>query len=113
MNGFQMLRMHQQAGKLIPIAFQPEQDAQTDVIDSALHGAVHCLGVVIVIMLWSCWMKLQIAFFMIRFLKQDICPDPCVLQLSVIFHRSCCDIDVYAADRSVFVLNRINRINTF
>ena len=111
MNGFQMLRVHNQTGKFVLIQFQTKQYAKTHIINSCLHCAIHCLGMVIIIVLRTGRMELQIAFFMIGFLEQNVGTDSRFLQLAVIFHRGCGDIHIDAADRAVFVLYGIDRFN--
>lgn len=58
-------------------------------------------------------MQFFVTFFMIRFLKQNIRADTGFFQFAVIFHRSGGNIDIYAADSTVFVLNTVNGLNTF
>ena len=47
----EMLGVHEQAGQLVAVQLQPEQNAQAHVVDSALHGPVHRLGVVGIVVL--------------------------------------------------------------
>ena len=107
----QMLRMHQQSGKLIPIQLQTKQDAQSHIINTALHGTIHGFGMVVVVMLGTGGMQLQIAFLVIGFLEQDISTDARILQTAVVFHRSGCNIYIDPADGTVLVLDRIDGID--
>lgn len=66
---FQMLCMHQKSGKLITIFVKAEENTDSYVIDTAFHCTVHCSCMIIVIMFWSCRVKLEVAFFMISFLE--------------------------------------------
>ena len=110
---FQMLCVHQKPCKFIAIQLQAEQNANPDIINAALHGSVHRFGVVGIIMLRACGMQVLIAFLVVGFLKEDICPDAGILQLTVIFHRCCRNIDIHAANRAVFMLDAVNRLNAF
>ena len=74
-NRLQVLGMHQQSGKFIAVQLQPEEDPASHIVDAALHGPVHSLGVVVVIVLGACGMELQIALLVIGLLKQNIGPD--------------------------------------
>ena len=48
-DSLQMLRMHEKPCKFVFIKFQTEEHTEPHVVDTALHSAVHCLGMVIVI----------------------------------------------------------------
>ena len=78
-HGFQMLRMHEKAGELVAVQLQPEQHAAAHIVDAALHGPVHGLGVVIVIMLRSRGMQFFIAFFVVSLLEKDVGADTGIL----------------------------------
>ena len=82
-----------------------------DVLHAALHRAVHRLGMVRIIMLWSGWMKFFIALLVIGLLEQNVGSDSCILQLAVILNGCCRNIDINAADRAVFMLDTINGID--
>ena len=58
-------------------------------------------------------MQLFVRFLVIGFLEQNVGADTCLVQLSVIFYRGGGNVDIDAADCSVFVLNSINGINAF
>ena len=113
MNRFKMLGVHEKSGKFIFIAFKTEQNAETDIINAALHSSVHSLRMVIIIMLRSRRVKLEITLFIVGLLEENISADTRFLELSVILNRCCGDIYIYTADISVLVMNRINRLNTF
>ena len=68
---------------------------------------------IVVVVLGSGRVKLFVAFFVIGLLKENICADPGIVKLAVVFNGRCGDIDVHPADRAVFVLDRVNGINTF
>ena len=61
----------------------------------------------------TCRMKFLIAFLVIRFLKQNICPDSCFFQFPIVFHCSGCYIHIYPADSAIFMFHAINRLNAF
>ena len=112
-NRFQMLGMHQQTGKFVTITFQTEQNAQSDIVNSAFHRPIHRFCMIVIIMLRPGRMQFLVTLFMIGFLKQDISADPGFFKLAVIFNRRRRNIDIYAADCTVFVLNAVNRPDTF
>ena len=72
---FEVFRVHQQPRKFVWIALQPEQHAQPHIVDAALHGAVHRLGVVGVVMLRARGMQLFVAFLVVGLLEQDVRAD--------------------------------------
>ena len=55
--GFQMLGMHQQTDEVVTVGLQPEQHADTHIVDTARHGTVHGLGVVSIVAFRSRRMK--------------------------------------------------------
>ena len=110
-HGFQMLGVHQQAGKLILVALEAEQHAETHIVDAALHCAVHRLGVIGIVVLGADRMQFEIALLVVGFLKQDIGADAGLLELAVILDRGRRDVDIDAADRAVFVLDAVNRLD--
>ena len=107
----EMLGMHQQACKFVFIKLQTEQNTEADVVDPALHGAVHGFGMVVVVVLRSCRMKLEVALFMVGFLEEDVGADACLLQFAVILNGGGGDIDVDAADIPVFMVDRVDRLD--
>jgi hypothetical protein len=40
-----MFRVHQQAGKYVPIQLQREEYAQADIVNATFHGPVHGFGI--------------------------------------------------------------------
>ena len=56
-------------------------------------------------------MQLQIAFFMIGFLEQDVGSDSGFLQQAVVIHCRGSNIDIYPADCSVFMLDIVNGVD--
>lgn len=74
-HGFKVLRVHQLATELVTVHFKAVQNAETHVIDTALHGAVHRLGVVGVVMLRARGMQLFVAFLVVGLLEQDVRAD--------------------------------------
>ena len=110
---FQMFGMHQKAGKFVLVSFQPEQNAQSHVVDAAFHCPIHRFRMPGVIVLRSGRMQLLVAFLMISFLKQDISADPGLVQFAVIFHRGGGNIDIDPADGAILVLNAVNRFDAF
>ena len=103
-DGLQVLGVHQQARELIAVQLQAEEHPQAHVVNAALHSPVHSLGMIPIIMLGACGMKLFIAFPMIRLLEQDVRTDACLFKLPVIFHRGGGDIHINPADCPVLCL---------
>ena len=87
MNSFQMLCMHEKSYQLVGVIFQPEQHAQSHIINAASHSTVHSFGVVVVIVLRTGGVKLFIAFLVIGFLKEDIRSDAGFFQHVIFFFR--------------------------
>ena len=44
--GFEMLCVHDDAGEIIAVVVETEQHAQADIVNAAVHGAIHGLGVI-------------------------------------------------------------------
>ena len=108
MHCFQMLRMHQKAGQLIFITLQAKKYAQAHVINTTLHGSIHGLGVISIIMLGSFGMQLLIAFLVIGLLEEDVSTNACFLKLAIIFHCGSCNIYIHPANGTIFMLNTVN-----
>ena len=66
---FQMLRVHQNACKIIAVIVQPKQHAQPDVVDSAVHRPVHRLRMVGIVALWPGRVQLFILLLIVGFLE--------------------------------------------
>ena len=113
MDRLQMLGMHQQPRKIIFVIFQPKQDAESDVVDAAVHSAVHRFGMVRIIVLRTRGVELLIAFLVIGLLKQDICADARFLQPAVVFHGGGGYVYIHAADVAVLVMNAVYGMDAF
>ncbi len=111
-NGFKMFSVHQKTGKLILVQLQTKENTETDIIDATLHRAVHRFGVVAVVVLRTGRVKGLIALFVIGLLEQNVGSDSGFLELSVILHSRGCNVDIDSADRSVLVLDGVDRIDT-
>ena len=81
------------------------------IINSALHSSVHGFRVIGIIVLWAGRVELFVTFFVISFLKQNICTDSGLMKLSVIFNCCCGYIDINPPNCTVFMLYRINCLN--
>ena len=103
-----MLRMHDKSREFIFVKLQPEQHAEPDIVDAALHRAVHRLGMIIVIMLRSGRVQPLITLLMIGLLEKDIGSDSGFLKLPVILNRRGGDIHIHAADVAVFVMHAVD-----
>ena len=113
MYGFKMLCVHKKSCKFISVKLKSEQCTDTYIINSALHCSVHSLCVISVIVLGSCRVQALIALLVIGFLKQYICADSRLFQLSVVFYRRSGNVYVYSADSAVLVLDGVNSLDTF
>ena len=111
-SSFQMFRMHKKSCKFITVFVQSKKNADSHIVDAALHGSVHCGSVVIVVMFRTGRVELQITFFMVSFLEQDISADAGFLQKAVIIYRCSGNVDIDAPDGSVLMLDAVNGINT-
>ena len=112
MDSLKMLCMHEKSCKLIFIFVKPEKHTKSYVVYSTLHSTIHGLCVIIIVVFWTCRMKLLIAFLVICLLEKNICTDSSLLELAVIFYCCCGNVDIYTADCSVFVLNAVDCLDT-
>ena len=78
-NRLKVLSVHYETSKFVFIKLKSEKNTKANVVDSALHGSVHSFCVIIVIVLRPRRMKLEIALFMVGFLKQNIGSYSCFL----------------------------------
>ena len=104
----QVLGVHEQAGKLVLILLQAEEDAQAHVVDAAGHGAVHGLGVVVVVVLGAGGVQLQVALLVVGLLEEDVGADAGLLEHAVFLDGGGRDVDVHAADGAVLVLDGVD-----
>lgn len=65
-----------------------------------------------VVVLGTCGVELQIALLMVGFLKQNICTNTRVLELSVIFNSGCGYINVDATNCAVLVIYAVNILDS-
>ena len=112
-SGFQMFRVHEHADEIVAIQVQAKQNPAADVVDAALHGAIHRLGVPGVVVFRSGGMKGFVRLFVVRFLEQNVRSDSRFFQLAVVLDRGSGNVDVDASNRPVFVLDRVNRFDGF
>ena len=106
-----MLRVHKQTCKLVLIKLKSEENAETYIVYAALHGAVHSLCVVCVVVLGACGMKLLVGFLMVCLLEKYVCADAGFFQLSVILHGGGGDIHVNSSDGAVLVLYGVDGVD--
>ena len=110
-DGLQMLGVHDEARELVLVQLQAEEDAQTHVVDTALHGAVHGLGVVVVVVLGTRGVKLEIALLVVGLLEKNISTDARILELAVVLYCRSRDVYVDTADSTVLVLDAVDGVN--
>ena len=96
--GFEVLGVHQQAHELVTVAAEPEQDADAHVVAAAFLGAVHRLGVPLVVALGAGGVQALVVFLVVGLLEQDVRADTGFVQLAVGVHVRRGDIDIDAAD---------------
>ena len=89
----------------VSVTLQTEQHTKSHVVNAAVHGTVHCLCVVIIVVFGSCGMQFQVALFVIGLLDQNIRTDSRLFYLAVIFLGRCGNVDVHTADSAVFVID--------
>ena len=107
----QMLGVHEQTGELVLVHLQTEQNTQTNVVDTAIHRAIHCFGVIVVIVLRTRRMQLEVALLVVGLLKQNVSADAGVLQLAVVLDCGRCNVDVNTSNRTVFMLDGVNGVD--
>ena len=103
--------MHQKAGKFVFVSLKAKEDAETDIVDAALHGAVVGLGVVGVVMLGTGGVQLFVALLVVGLLEEDVGANAGFLELAVVLHRRRGDVDVDAADVAVLVVDAVNCVD--
>ena len=101
-----MLCVHKKSCKFISVEIKPEKHTDSHIINTALHGSVHCLGVVIVVVLGTCGMELFVTLFIVGFL--NVCADSGFLELFIIFNGCCGNVHINPSDCTVLVIDRIN-----
>ena len=105
MNSLEVLCVHEKSRELVAVKLKSEEYTQAYVVDSALHSAIHRLGVVVVVVLRACGMKLLVALFVVCLLEEDVCADSGVVELFVVLDGGGGDVYVNAADCAVFMLD--------
>ena len=68
-NGFQMFRVHQKSREFIAVLVEPEEHADSHIVDAALHRAVHGLGVVAIVVLRAGRVQRLIALLVVGLLE--------------------------------------------
>ncbi len=110
---FQMLRMHQQADKIIAIHLQAEQHTDSHIVNPALHRPVHGLCMIGIVMFRPGRMKDSVIFFIVCLLEQNISTNPRIPEFPVILHRSRRNIDIHSSDGTVLMMDTVYRLDTF
>ena len=112
-DGFEVLGVHEEADEVVAVEVEPEEDAQTHVVDPRFHGAVVCFGVVGVVGLRSLRMEFRVGRFVVGFLEELIRADLRFVELLVVFDRRRGDVHVETADFAVLVLDRVDGLDRF
>lgn len=108
---FQMFSVHQQPHQLVGIIFQPEQNAKSHIVDTASHGTIHCLGVVVVVVFRPGGMELFVTLLVVSFLKENIGADASFFQHVVFLFSGRCNVDIHTADGTVLVTDVIDGVD--
>ena len=111
LHSLQVLRMHQDSGELVSVQLESVEDAQPNIVDAALHRAVHRLGMIVIVVLRSRGMQLQIRLLIVSLLEQYICTDLSVLKLFIILHGGSRDVYIYTPDRTIFMMDIIDSVD--
>ena len=106
-----MLGVHQEPRKFVFVQFEPEQHAQPHVVDAALHGAIHCLRVVGVVVLRPGRVQALVTLLVVGLLEEDVGADARVVQFFVVFHRGGGDVDIHAANCAVLVMDAVDGLD--
>ncbi len=104
-NSLEVLGVHEDTCELVAVQLKSEEYAESHVVDTALHSSVHRLGVVVVVVLGACGVKLLVALFVVGLLEENVGADTCVVELFVVLDGGGGDVYVYAADSAVLVLD--------
>ena len=64
-----------------------------------------------IIVLGACGMQVFILLLVIGFLEQDVSTNAGFLELAIIFHGGCGNVDIHPANRTVLVFDRIDGLN--
>ena len=98
---FQMQCMQEHGNDFILVVEKSKEHSKAYIIDAALHGAIECTGVPVVISLGPGRMHLGIGWTVIGFLKQDVSSDASFLQLRVVLNGGAGYVYVYAPNASI------------
>ena len=104
--------MHEKSGKFISVLVQTKEHTQSNIVYSALHGTVHSLCMISIVMLRSVRMKLFISILIVCLLEQYICSYACLMEFSVILHCGGSYIHIYSPYGTVLVSDAVNGVYT-
>lgn len=110
-DGLKVFGVHEQADEVVAAELKAEENAESHVVDAALHGAVVRFGVIGVVGLRSLRVKLLIGLAVVGFLEELVGADLGFVKLAVVFNRRGGDVDVQAADLAVLVLDRVDGLD--
>ena len=108
-----MFGMHHQSHKIITVRIQTEQHTDAYIIYASLHGTVHGFRMIGIIAFGTGGMQGFVIFLMIGFLKENVSTDACLLQKTVILHRSSGNIHIHPTDSPVFMVYAVNGTDRF
>ena len=103
-----MLGMHEQAYKIVAIGLETEKHSDSHIVYTALHGTVHCLGVVGVVALRACGVQGLVVLLVICLLEKDICTNAGITQATVVLYGCRRDVHIHTTYGSVPVLYAVD-----
>ena len=96
-----VLGVHNQAGKLVGEALQPEEHPQPHIVNTAPHGPIHSLSMPVVVGLGAGRVQLTVTLLVVSLLKQDVRPDARLLEQAILRLRGGGDVHINPPDLPV------------
>ena len=103
--------MHEQTHEVVAIGGESVEHADAHIVATAFHGAVHGLGMVVVVALGASGMQFLIVLLVIGFLEQDVGANAGSLEFGVVFDSGCSNVDIHAADGAVAHLGVVDGLD--
>ena len=70
-----MFCVHEKTDEVVAISLETKQYTDADIVDAALHCAVHSFSMISVIALRTCWVQCLVVFLVICLLEEDVSAD--------------------------------------